>query len=33
MKLTRRELIRMGAGASLVSLAGAWGPLMAGHKT
>ena len=32
MKLTRRELIRMSAGASLVSFAGAWGPLMAGSK-
>ncbi|MEE4216450.1 MAG: aldo/keto reductase, partial [Xanthomonadales bacterium] len=32
MKLTRRELIRMSAGASLVSMAGAWGPLMAGPK-
>jgi len=32
MKLTRRELIRMSAGASLVSLTSAWGPLMAGSK-
>jgi aryl-alcohol dehydrogenase-like predicted oxidoreductase len=30
MTLTRRELIRMGAGAGLLSLAGGWGPLAAG---
>lgn len=32
MKLTRRKLIRMSAGASLVTFTGAWGPLMAGSK-
>ena len=32
MKLTRRDLIRMGAGAGLLSATGAWGPLLAGSK-
>lgn len=31
MKLTRRDLIRMGAGAGAASLTGAWGALMAGE--
>ena len=32
MKLTRRNLIKMGAGASLVPLAGAWNPLWAAEQ-
>jgi len=32
MKLTRRDLIRLGAGAGVVSMTGAWGSLLAGDK-
>ena len=32
MKLTRRDLIRFGAGASVVALGGPWGSLLAGSE-
>lgn len=32
MKMTRRQLIKLGAGASLVSATSAWGPLLAGPQ-
>ena len=33
MKLTRRDLIKLGAGASVASLSGGWGALMAGETS